>query len=371
LSVSTMASARLPPDFDPLEHADALIAANRADEAAALLGDLIAQDRGGLLARLAYTRALISAGNIDSALESARETAQLFSGVAAAAVGLGEALLKAGRLPTAIGEFQRALRIDAELADARYLLGCAWLEAGEPEKALQEFDAIPPERRTQDLSNRIAEAAAMRAEPRANARYVRHLFDQFSSDYDSCMLEQLAYSAPQILRELANLVWPAAGKDSLAILDLGCGTGLTGLAFRDLARQLDGIDLSPAMIERAERRGIYDKLTVGDVERPLSNPDHYDLVAAADTLVYLGDLSGVFATVCESLKAGGFFLFTVEKKEAEGFDLGPKRRWRHSETYLRTESQRARFEVAGMIACSPRTEAGQPVEGLAVALRKR
>ena len=31
----------------------------------------------------------------------------------------------------------------------------------------------------------------------------------------------------------------------------------------------------------------------------------------------------------------GYFLFTVEKAEGDGFELGPKRRWRHSEAYLR------------------------------------
>ena len=365
-----MASARLQADIDPLEHADTLIAQGHGAEAADELRDLIEAGRGGLLTRLAYARALLAAGKIESALERARETAQLFPGIAAAAVGLGEALLKAGKLPTAIGEFQRALRIDQDLADARYLLGCAWLEVGEAEKALQEFRAIPPERARGELATKTAEAEAMRAEPRANARYVRHLFDQFSSDYDSRMLEQLAYSAPQILRELANLLWPRAGKNSLAILDLGCGTGLTGLAFRDLARQLDGIDLSPAMIEKARERGIYDELTVADIEQLFPSPDRYDLALAADTLVYLGDLSRVFAVVGEALKSGGFFFLTVERKEEGGFDLGPKRRWRHSEDYIRAAAERAGFMTAGLLECSPRREAGQPVKGMAVGLQK-
>ena len=46
---------------------------------------------------------------------------------------------------------------------------------------------------------------------------------------------------------------------------------------------------------------------------------------AADTLVYLGDLARVFAGACQRLKPDGFFLFTVEKKVGEGFELGPKR----------------------------------------------
>ena len=56
------------------------------------------------------------------------------------------------------------------------------------------------------------------------------------------------------------------GRDKLAILDLGCGTGLAGLAFQPLAARLDGVDLSPAMIEKARARGIYDHLDVADLE---------------------------------------------------------------------------------------------------------
>ena len=70
------------------------------------------------------------------------------------------------------------------------------------------------------------------------------------------MVHDLGYRAPQILRSLAEMLM--IGLDGpLDILDLGCGTGLAGEAFKSLARRLDGIDLSPLMIERAKGRGIY------------------------------------------------------------------------------------------------------------------
>ena len=94
----------------------------------------------------------------------------------------------------------------------------------------------------------------------------------------------------------------------------------------------------------------------------------YDLIIAADTLVYLGDLRNVFAGAANRLSAGGTFLFTVEKSDTADFELGPKRRWRHSEDYLRNEATRAGLDIAGLLACHPRSEAGIPVEGLAVAL---
>jgi len=369
--VSTTASVRLSSD-DPLARAEALLAGGQASEAADALQLLIERGRAGLLARLMYARALSQTGELDAALETARETALMFPGIAAVAAGLGEALLRAGKLPIAIAEFQRALRIDPQLAEGRFLLGCAWLEAGEPEKALQAFHEIPADAAASFvLPEKIAEAEQMRALSRSNARYVRHLFDQFATDYDVRMLGQLGYSAPRILRELAQLVIPDVQAHSLDILDLGCGTGLTGLAFRDLARRLDGIDLSPSMLEKARARGIYDELTVSDVENLIGARERYDLVLAADTLVYLGDLRATFASVSTQIKPGGFFLFTAEKEaEGDGFSLGPKRRWRHSENYLRSEADGFGYTMAGLVNCSPRTEAGVPVEGYAVALQK-
>jgi predicted TPR repeat methyltransferase len=359
----------LHPD-DPLEHADALVMQGRAGEAVKILQAVVAQGRGGLLLRSSLVRALIAAGDPASALDIARQSASLYPGVAIAAVTLGEALLAAGHLPTSIGEFQRALRLDPSFSEARLRLGEAWLEAGEAEKALEAFDAIDDAEALPQLAGRIAEADAMRERLRSDPRYVRHLFDQFASDYDARMLGQLGYGAPGVLRSLADLVIPDRSRKYF-ILDLGCGTGLAGLAFKDIASALDGVDLSPAMIEKARARGIYRELRIADLESALAQTyREYDLMLAADTLVYLGDLGTAFAGAKRALRTGGAFLFTVEKKEDEGFELGPKRRWRHSERYLRDEAARGEFEIVGFLECHPRTEAGIPVEGYAVALRK-
>jgi predicted TPR repeat methyltransferase len=339
----------VPTDGDPLEHAESLIAAGRAADAATFLRDLLAVGRGGLLTRLALVRALREAGDPTAALDEAREAVALNPNIAQALVVLGEVLLEAGQLPTAIAELQRALRIDPGLARARYLVGCAWLEAGEADRALDAFASLAVGD-VPDRSEKIAQAEAMKAEHRSNSGYVRHLFDQFSADYDQRMLSQLSYQAPQILRSLADLVIPGA---------------------EQLALQLDGVDLSPKMLEKARALGIYDRLWVDDLVAALvKGGPVYDLLLAADTLVYLGDLEATFAGAVNRLKEGGFFLFTVERHDGEGYALGPKRRWRHAESYLRSLGAAHGLAVAGFLEAAPRTEAGIPVAGYAVALRK-
>jgi predicted TPR repeat methyltransferase len=348
---------------DPIEAAEALIAAGCAAEAASALRQRLAAGRGGALAQVTLVKALLAAKDVSGALAEAREAAALHPQLAPVIVALGEALLAAEQLPTAIGEFQRALRLDPGNGRAREMAARAWLAAGEADRALQMLEALEGAPAFEALRR---QAEAIKDAARSDAGYVRHLFDQFSADYDVRMRGHLKYAAPEILLGLAAMVMP--GRASLRILDLGCGTGLAGEVFKPLAARLDGVDLSPAMIEKAKAREIYDHLAVADLESALAEAGpSYDLILAADTLVYLGDLGTVFRAAARRLGPDGFFLFTVEKAET-GFELGPKRRWRHGEAYLRETAQAAGLTVAGLLAAAPRQEAGQPVDGFAVAL---
>jgi predicted TPR repeat methyltransferase len=353
---------------DTVARALQLISEGVPAEAVDLLRDLIAARRGGLMAQQALVRALAADGRRDEALACARELAMVNPHLAEAAFLLGETLLGTGSVPAAIAEFQRTLRLDPDHRWARIGLGRAWLEAGEPDRALASLSGVEagddPE-----VAALTSRAVAMRAQSRSDSGYVRHLFDQFAADYDARMLSELGYAAPDILKGLAALTLP--GRSGLAILDLGCGTGLAGAAFKPIARLLHGIDLSPKMIEAAKRRGVYDDVRVGDI---VSQPEFqgiYDLVVAADTLVYLGDLGSVLDNASLRLAFKGQFLFTVEKHAGQGYALGPKRRWQHSEDYLRSKADQHEFEVVGLMECVPRYEAGNPVEGFAVALETR
>ena len=352
----------------PLDEADALIAAGEPQRAIRLLERMLAAGRGGLMTRLALGRAHLAAGETDAALRELRATAELAPGLADAALALGEALLKAGHLPLAVAEFERATRLDPAFAAARYALGCTWLEAGEPDRAVEILSTLENGAFSVEAGQKIALAQTMKNARRAPPGYVRHLFDQFSADYESRMLGELQYRAHLILRELADLM--IADRRELDILDLGCGTGLTGAAFADVARHLEGVDLSPRMIAHARARGIYHRLTVADLETTLAEDGPaFDLIVAADTLVYVGDLAPALRGARRRLKPLGLFLFTLERTE-HGSGLGPKRRYRHSEDYIRSEAEQSGMEPMALMRCSPRSEAHVPVDGLAVALQR-
>jgi len=66
------------------------------------------------------------------------------------------------------------------------------------------------------------------------------------------------------------------------VLDVGCGTGLSGVALRDVGfTRLDGCDFSPPMLERAAEAGVYRQLFEADLNAGLDiDGDAYDHAVA-------------------------------------------------------------------------------------------
>jgi predicted TPR repeat methyltransferase len=113
-----------------------------------------------------------------------------------------------------------------------------------------------------------------------------------------------------------------AGRANLDILDIGCGTGLVGALVRPLAGKLDGVDLSPAMLEKARDKGIYDRLDQADLVSFMSgHPDSYDAILGAATLIHFGDLHAVFQAAAMCLQDGGLFVFTLFSNDADDADF--------------------------------------------------
>jgi predicted TPR repeat methyltransferase len=353
-----------------VEELEALVAEGRADEAIARAEALIAAGRGGVLTRVALGRALVADGRAEAAVEALREASLLSPNTPEVVLAFGEALAASGALPTAIAEFQRAARLSPGDGRPHWQIAQLWLAAGEADKAETAAEVAVSLGGIDEQAVDALRAAAerMRRAARADAGYVRHLFDQFAADYDTRMRGRLGYAAPAILRDLAGLLVEPGAK--LDVLDLGCGTGLSGIAFKPIARRLFGVDLSPKMLEKARALGIYDALLEGDVEQlPPAAAGPFDLILAADVLVYLGDLTALFAGVRSRLRNDGLWLFTTEKSDSGDFECGQKRRYRHSETYLRGCAAAHGFDITSLIECVTRYEAGEPVASWAAAFR--
>jgi predicted TPR repeat methyltransferase len=208
--------------------------------------------------------------------------------------------------------------------------------------------------------------------PAMSASYVRRLFDQYAGRYDAALTERLGYRGPAMLRDAVQAAMRAAGRPMhfASALDLGCGTGLAGAAFRPFVASLAGVDLSSAMVAQAARKSLYDRLIAADICGFLANEIAagalYHLVVAADVFVYVNDIAPIVAAIPRVLASQGILAFTVETHDGTGAKLLPTLRYAYGEAYLRRAIADAGLTLFDLSAAAIRTEKGVPVDGLVV-----
>ncbi|KAK2672918.1 hypothetical protein RAB80_010461 [Fusarium oxysporum f. sp. vasinfectum] len=112
--------------------------------------------------------------------------------------------------------------------------------------------------------------------------------------------------------------------NSPKILDAGCGTGLVGEALTKLgASNLHGIDLSPGMLEVAERTGVYRSLDVANLAEALDIPSQsYDAVICVGTMTEGHVGPEAFDEFVRVSKAGGVIVSTIRESvwQVKGYE---------------------------------------------------
>lgn len=279
-----------------------------------------------------------------------------------------------GDLPAAADILVQTVELTPNFATAWFALGAIRDRLGDRDGAVAAFArasaADPPDYHGARLQ--LARLGAGEAAPAMTETYVRRLFDQYASRYDAALTEHLNYRGPALLRDAVDAAVRAAKRPMRfgAMLDLGCGTGLAGAAFRPFVDRLVGVDLSAAMIAQAEAKGIYDLLVAADIVEFLAGKrayeGRYDLILASDVFVYVSDLSPIVAAISRSLAPDGLFAFTVETHPGAGVKLLPTLRYAHGESYVRNVLDGAGLVPAHLAAAPVRHEKGVPVDSLVV-----
>lgn len=155
---------------------------------------------------------------------------------------------------------------------------------------------------------------------------------------------------------------------SLDVIDLGCGTGLVGVAIAPFSRALTGVDLSPRMVEKSRERGVYSKVVCDDIVRMLADwPDHsVDVLTSADVFIYIGKLEAVMSQAQRVLRPGGRIAFSVETLPADAgqpYRLETSGRYSQSMAYLDGLASGAQFTAEASQTCVIRQEADTSVAG--------
>lgn len=273
---------------------------------------------------------------------------------------------------------EQALEIAPRFAPAWFLLGRAREaryardgRADEHRAALRAYAAAleidPNDAQGARLALvRIGAGAAVSA---VSPGYVRALFDAYAPRFDRHLVDGLSYRG----HELVAAALDAAGPGSLGrVIDLGCGTGLVGAALGNRPEHLTGVDLSPEMLARAERRGCYHRLALNELVAALAEeaPASVDCVTAADVMIYVGDFARVLAAAARVLRPGGRFAFTVQSHPGDGLILGTDARYAHGDALVQGAVPAAGLALTRFTSASPRRENGRDVPGRVVVAEK-
>lgn len=133
-------------------------------------------------------------------------------------------------------------------------------------------------------------------------------YADWAASYDAEIAEN-GYATPARCAEALAV----HGADPAApVLDIGCGTGLSGLALRAAGFQaVDGTDFSAEMLAGAERRGVYRRLFQGDLAESLPAPGAYANAVAVGVINPGHAPPETLDAVLAILPAGGLFVFSL------------------------------------------------------------
>jgi predicted TPR repeat methyltransferase len=327
---------------------DFLVAQSRDRDAAGVFRQLLDRDPN-------HAAATLKLGNIlheypafrNEAIELLYRAISLDRSQTAAYRPLASTLNECGRRDDAISVLRDWCAVDPEAAAAKHLLA-AYSEQGVPTRAADAF--------------------------------VRQTFDSAAERFDEHLRTTLQYRAPEVLSAHLAACWSNMSHGTLRALDMGCGTGLCVPMLRPWAKHLTGVDLSAGMLAKANLTGGYDALEEAELTEYLENAVEkkltFDLLFAADTFVYFGQLDRLLTLSFEVLGPGGWLAFTVERLSpsdngsSNNLLLDVTGRYKHSEPYVRDALDLAGFSSPQIAESPVRMESGVPTIALVVAAQR-
>ena len=112
-----------------------------------------------------------------------------------------------------------------------------------------------------------------------NTEETREMYDRWAKVYDRDLGDGEYQQPIRCAQALASQM----EQKNISILDVGCGTGLSGLALKQIGyEKIDGCDLSDGMLEKAAELNIYNRLFSCNLNEPPidARDEEYDALTA-------------------------------------------------------------------------------------------
>lgn len=235
----------------------------------------------------------------------------------------------------AISCYCRVLGIQSEYLPAINNLAYLYHRTGDAEQAVDCYRQVLALRPEDDSARYMI--ACLQGTPLDHApdSYIRNFFDMYAEGFEHSLVAELGYDTP---RQLLDCFRRCSGHKAMYAhgLDLGCGTGLSGVAFAKVVPVLDGVDLSGNMLFQAAGKECYTDLHQDSIIHHLDRTaDTYDFFLATDVFIYVGDLREIFAAVKAVARPAAIFCFSTENCKSTGYSLMKTGRFAYSRDYIR------------------------------------
>lgn len=269
---------------------------------------------------------------------------------------LGQRFMAQGQWFDAMLRFRITLFLQKDYPQAWYCLGCCYYRMGKMEKAkeaLRKAYAETPGNPHVIMMMAIVDPAALPPEKRPMRVPAPMVVDYFASQAEHYDIDeaQRRYQAGQAVFEFAKGKVAAL---SPTVLDLCCGTGIVSRPWREMAKEIIGVDLSRDMLSRADKathggKKLFDALAEADVTQlPETIPAGCaDVVLLVNAAGFIGELSGVMKNVHRVMAPDGVFVLTVDPaKNKDGMEISPDSgRFSHGAGYVAKVANAAGLQV--------------------------
>lgn len=276
-------------------------------------------------------------------------------------MNFGNALRELNKAEDALVCYKQALKLNKDLAEGYFNVAATLLDLGRHTEAL--FSCQEALKRAPDngMIQRLYNSLMQEHKDADPEEYVRTIFNSNAEHFES-KLELLEYHAPQ---QLYNFIKDYCKEASYKILDLGCGTGLSGEAFEGISSSITGVDLSIRMLEKAREKKLYKELVEGEVSDVMKTMEDssYDLIISTDVFIYIENIALVLQQSFRLLRPGGMMAFSIELTGNSTPELRVSGRWAQPLDYTRKLVQSVGYHELGYREIPLRKENGAILPG--------
>ncbi len=251
-----------------------------------------------------------------------------------------------GKWHDALFRFRVALYLRPNYPQALYNIGCCYFNLGNMAKARETLQQVLRETPTNSdavfmLGAIDPNALTPEQRPKQMPReLVNSFFTSVAERYNQIEAQNQYRGGVLVAEQLKPLLAPS----DVVIADLGCGTGIASIPYRAGAREIMGVDFTPAIVQQAQAiqqgdKKLLDRVVEADIASlgDAIAAASVDVVLLVNVVQFVGALDAVLATASRIAKAGALVAVTVEPYAGQdGFGLVANTgRFGHSAAYVK------------------------------------